>query len=81
MSAALVEFIGLLVAGIQELATGIAAGVASMASALFLTTDSTTHAVTGLSVFGGIMGIFAGVSLAIGITTKVFLWVTSLGKN
>lgn len=37
MSAALVEFIGLLVAGIQELATGIAAGVASMASALFLT--------------------------------------------
>ena len=79
MTSALTEFIGLLVGGITSLATGIAQGVASMASELLLTTDPTTHAVTGLSVFGGIIGIFAGISLAVGITTKVYIWVTSLG--
>ena len=79
MTAALTEFIGLLVGGITALATGIAEGVATMASKLFLETDATTHAVTGLSVFGGIVGIFAGISLAVGITTRVYVWVTSLG--
>lgn len=78
MTAALTEFIGLLVGGITSLATGIAQGVASMASELFLTTTNGT--VTGLSVFGGIVGIFAGISLAVGITTKVYTWVTSLGN-
>lgn len=78
MTAALTEFIGLLVGGITSLATGIAQGVASMASELFLTTSNGT--VTGLSVFGGIVGIFAGISLAVGITTKVYTWVTSLGN-
>lgn len=78
MTAALTEFIGLLVGGITSLATGIAQGVASMASELFLTTNNGT--VTGLSVFGGIVGIFAGISLAVGITTKVYTWVTSLGN-
>lgn len=80
MTAALTEFIGLLVGGITSLASGIAQGVASMAQELFLTTDAATHAVTGLSVFGGIVGIFAGISLAVGITTKVYTWVTSLGN-
>lgn len=81
MSTALTEFIGLLVAGIVDLAEGIASGVAAMASALFLKQNATTGAVEGLSVFGGILGIFCGITLAVGITTKVFLWVTSLGKN
>lgn len=80
MATALTEFIELLVGGIQSLATGIASGVSSMAQALFLEV-SEQGAVTGLSVFGGIVGIFAGVALAVGLTTKVFIWVTSLGKN
>ena len=80
MSTALTEFIGLMAGGITSLATSIAQGVSSMAQALFLEVDS-QGAVTGLSVFGGIIGIFAGVALAVGITTRVFLWVTSLGKN
>ena len=80
MATALTEFVELLVGAISELASGIASGVAEMASALFLKTNATTGAVEGLSVFGGIIGIFAGVALAIGITTKVFLWVTSLGN-
>lgn len=70
-----------LVAGIETLATGIAGGVASMAQALFLKVNATTGAVEGLSIFGGIVAIFASVALAVGITTRVYLWITSLGKQ
>lgn len=77
---ALSDFVAILVNGIQDLASGIAGGVAAMAQDLFLATDPSTHAVTGLSVFGGIVAIFAGLSLAIAITTKVYTWVTTLGN-
>lgn len=78
MTAALTEFVGLLVGGITALATGVAEGVSTMASTLFLATNAGGE-VTGLSAFGGIAGIFAGISLAVGITTRVFIWVQSLG--
>ncbi len=71
------EFVRILVAGIKDLAAGIAGGVVDMAKALFLEGTGET---LKLSVFGGIIAIFAGIALAIGITTKVYLWVTSLGK-
>lgn len=84
MGAVLQEFIEILVSGIVQLAEGIASGVVAMAKALFLegTTDVSTGAytVTGLSVFGGIVAIFAGLALAISITTRVYTWVTSLGN-
>ena len=79
MTAVLTEFVQILVGGIVDLAKGIANGVAEMATALFLKTGE-QGAVTGLSTFGGIVAIFAGLALAVGITTKVYLWVTSLGK-
>lgn len=78
MVSVLTEFINLLVGGVTAMATGIAGGISSMASGLFLDTSGTTPT---LSVFGGIMGIFCGVALAVGITTRVFLWITSLGNN
>ena len=77
IGAVLKEFVTILVAGIKDLATGIAAGVVDMAKALFLEGTGET---LKLSVFGGIIAIFAGIALAIGITTKVYMWVTSLGK-
>lgn len=80
MANALQEFVSILVGGIQSLATGIAQGVSAMAQELFLEVDATTHAVSGLSVFGGIVAIFAGLALAVGITTKVYTWITSLGN-
>lgn len=80
MSTVLSEFIHILVSGIVDLAQGIAGGIVAMAKALFLEIDSTTQAVTGLSVFGGIVAIFAGLALAVGITTRVYTWVTSLGN-
>lgn len=72
------DFIGVLISGISQLAGGLANGIVAMASALFLST--TDGQVTGLSLFGGIIAIFAGLALAVGITTKVYNWVTSLGN-
>lgn len=79
IGAVLQEFVTILVAGIKDLATGIASGVVDMAKALFLEGTGTGETLK-LSMFGGIIAIFAGIALAIGITTKVYLWVTSLGK-
>lgn len=64
MLAVLQEFCQILVGGIVQLAQGIATGVVAMAKALFLEVDAGTGAVTGLSIFGGIVGIFAGIALA-----------------
>lgn len=79
MATVLQEFVNILVGGIQSLATGIASGVVAMAKALFLEVDG-QGAVTGLSMFGGICAIFAGLALAVGITSKVYTWVTTLGN-
>lgn len=78
MQTVLTEFIGIMVSGIVSLAQGIAGGVVAMAKALFL--EETEGVVSGLSVFGGIVAIFAGLSLATAITTRVYTWVTSLGN-
>ena len=80
MPAVLQEFVNILVGGLQSMATGIAGGVSAMAQALFLKVNAGTGAVEGLSVFGGIVAIFAGLALAVGITTRVYLWITRLGK-
>lgn len=72
------DFFSILTGGIVRLGEGIATGVASMARALFLNIEN--GEVTGLSVFGGIVAIFAGLALAIAITTRVYTWITSLGN-
>lgn len=79
MTTVLTEFVGILVSGIVDMATGIASGVTAMAEALFLT-KSEAGAITGLSAFGGILAVFCGISLCVGITSKVYIWVTQLGK-
>lgn len=79
MSAVLSEIIDLLVSGITEYATGFGQGLSKAVEAIFLTTgESGAHT---LSTTGGLIVIFAGLSLAIGITKLVFNWVSSLGAN
>lgn len=80
MSAALTEFIGLLVNGIVDFGRGIGNGLSSTVSAMFLKVNETTGAVEGLSTMGGVLAIFAGVSLTIGFVSLIFYWITSLGK-
>ena len=55
MGEILTEFIGLLVGGITELATGIGAGLNGAVTAMFL---ETAEGVTTLSTFGGMVAIF-----------------------
>lgn len=71
------EIISILVAGISGIATGIGDGLTALVKSLFLTgTDTMT-----LSVFGGLVVVFAGISLAIGLCRWVVDWITSLGAR
>lgn len=78
MSAILQEIITLLVSGITQLATGIGSGVKALVEAIFLDTTGNTMA---LSTFGGIVVVFAGIALAVGLSRWVMHFVTSLGNN
>ena len=73
------DFIQLLVGGIKDLATGVGSGVNGFVKDLFLEVDS-QGAITGLSTFGGIIAIFGGIALAVGITTLIFNWIRSIGN-
>lgn len=50
-----------------------------MAQAVFL--DTSVEGTTKLSMFGGIIAIFAGISLAVGLTTLVTKFIMSLGAR
>lgn len=80
MTAVLNEIISTLVGGISGIATGIGEGLANLVSSIFLTTSESGE-VTGMSMFGGVIVVFAGVSLAIGLSRWVVNWVTSFGAN
>lgn len=76
MTAVLQEIISILVAGISGIATGVGQGLSTLVQALFLGSDSSK-----LSVFGGLVVVFAGISLAIGLCRWVVDWITSLGAR
>ena len=79
MSNVLSEIIGLLTDGITGIAEGIGGGLTSLVQEIFLVTGA--DGAQSLSVFGGVIVIFAGVSLAIGLSRLVVGWVTSLGGS
>ena len=81
MANVLKEIIELLVGGISGMAKGLASGINEYVTDLFLV-SSETGGVTGLSTFGGMVAIFGGIALAVGITRRIFNWLISLGgKN
>lgn len=73
------QLIGLMVGGVDRLATGVGTGINGFVQDVFLQV-SESGAIEGLSVAGGMVGVFAGVSLAVGLTTFVFTWLRSLGN-
>lgn len=74
--AILTELLGYLVGGVTTLGEGIANGINATVTALFV---SGSGAEMGLTIFGGMIAIFGGIALAVGLTTKIVGWLGSLG--
>ena len=74
--------IEILVGGISGVATGIGQGLSTLAQSVFLqTTGNGESATTSLSVFGVLVVVFAGISLAIGLSRWVVNFIASLGAR
>lgn len=76
MTAILGQIIEILIAGITGIASGIGSGLTTLAQSIFLSAEAGS-----LSVFGGLVVVFAGISLAIGLCRWVVDWITSLGSR
>ena len=68
-----------MIGGITGIAGGIGSGLSELVSNIFLKVGE-TGTIEGMSVFGGLIVVFAGVALAIGLSRWVVNWVTSLGN-
>lgn len=77
MTGILQEIINLLVGGITGVASGIGGGLNELVTEIFVTTNGDTQT---LSTFGGIIIVFAGVALAIGLSRWVVNFLTSMGN-
>lgn len=74
--------IEIMVSGLAGIATGIGSGIKGLITSLFYDTVGTgADAVTSLSTFAILVLSFAAISLAIGLSQKLFNFVTSFGKN
>lgn len=78
MSSVLTEFIQIMVGGISDIATGVGTGLSTLAQKIFLTGTAGSET---LSVFGGVIALMAGISLAIGLSRWVVSYLTSLGAR
>lgn len=74
----LTEIISILVGGITGVAEGIGGGLQSLATNIFLEGTGDTQK---LSVMGTLIVVFAGISLALGLSRWVLNFVTSLGAR
>lgn len=79
MEVILQEIITLLFGGITGIANAVGTGLSLLVKSIFLEVSETGDPV-GLSIFGGVIVIFAGVALAIGLSRMVVAWVQSLGN-
>lgn len=74
----LTQVIQILVGGITGIATGIGQGLSSLVTSIFFTGTGEAQA---LSIFGIMIIVFAGISLAIGLCRWVLQFLTSLGAR
>lgn len=76
------DIVEILSAGITSLGTAIGSGISNFAQALaFQTVGTGADAHQELSVYFVLVIVFAGVSLAIGLTRLIFMWLESLGAR
>ena len=79
MENVLSEIISLITAGIEGIAGGIGSGLSTLVTEIFLTPG--TDGVMKLSTFGGVIVVFAGIGLAVGLSRLIVSWVSTLGGN
>lgn len=77
-TAIVTEIIAILTAGITGIATGIGGGLKALVDAIFFTT---IEGVSTMSTFGIMVCVFAGISLAIGLSRLVVRWLSTLGGS
>lgn len=77
MAQLLNQIVELLVGGITGMATGLGKGINQYVTDLFILTAE--DGAMSLSSFGGMVAIFGGIALAVGITRRIFNWLISLG--
>lgn len=80
MTALLSNIIEILVGGITGIATGIGSGLQELVKSIFVSGSGTTESPYTLTVFGGLIVVFAGIALAVGLSRWVMNFVTSLGN-
>lgn len=78
MGAVVTEIVGIMTQGLTGIATGIGGGLSTLVQNIFLDGEGDA---AKLSLFGGVIVVFAGISLAIGLSKWVVNWVTSLGAS
>lgn len=79
MASILSEIVSILTGGITGVASGVGQGVSTLVSDIFITTGE--GGAQSLSVFGGVIVVFAGIALAIGLCRWVMNFLTSLGAK
>ena len=77
-SAIVAEIISILTSGITGIATGIGSGLKGLVDNIFFTTSGES---TTMSTFGIMVCVFAGISLAIGLSRLIVRWLSSLGGS
>ena len=71
------EVVSILVAGITQLGQGIGSGISAFATALAFQGTGENQT---LSVYFILVCVFGGIALAVGLTTKIFNWLSNLGN-
>lgn len=72
------EILGILFSGLTTTATSMGEAIVNMVKAVFL---QTTEGVTSLNVFGILIVIFAGISLALSLFRWALNFITSFGNR
>lgn len=73
------SIIEIMVGGITGIATGVGSGLSTLVQSIFLTTGE--GGAQELSTFGIMIVVFAGISLAIGLSRWVLQFLTSFGSR
>lgn len=77
MSSLLTSIISLLVGGLVDIGQGIGGALSELVQAIFVTVG--TDGAMELTTFGGLVVIFAAISLGLGLCRLVLNWITGLG--